>query len=422
MARAVEGMAAGKRLIWTAPTFNQVRIGWDEVEKAVGHVSAFKSHIQRMMWFSPETGGSIIFRSLDNPDNARGYTADGVIIDEAGDVKQDAWYQVLRPMLIDTGGWLWGIGTPKGRNWFWREFIAAQGREDSISWQIPTVGAYIDNNGNLVRDPNPLENPDIPFEEIEHIFNTTPLDSFKQEILAEFLENEGSVFRNILANINAPETLPEAHKDHRVIMGVDWGKQNDFTAVSVGCRNCQHELELVRFNKIGYGHQRNRIKALHEKWGVSSIQAEANAMGLPNIDALRKDGLPVVKFDTTSKSKKELIEKMELSFDKAAFQFLSINVANMELEAYERKLSAAGMVRYSAPHGLNDDTVIARALMLRGLGSLTLPKSQPTRKSLWSSAATSFKEKSKWSSFRVPANFTKSSSRNVSDWEINSGT
>ncbi len=49
-----------------------------------------------------------------------GETADGVIIDECADVVEPAWYEVLRPMLVDTGGWLWAIGTPKGRNWSWR--------------------------------------------------------------------------------------------------------------------------------------------------------------------------------------------------------------------------------------------------------------------------------------------------------------
>lgn len=419
MAIAVEALAQGKRVIWTAPTFNQVRIGWDEVERAIGHVKGFRSHVQRMIWYSPATGGQIIFRSLDNPDNARGYTADGVIIDEAGDVKPDAWYQVLRPMLIDTNGWLWAIGTPKGRNWFWREFVAAGSRKDSMSWQIPTVGAYIDENGYLVRKPNPLENPDIPFDEILHIFNTTPLDSFKQEILAEFLENEGSVFRNIGANINAPETSPGEHKDHRVVMGIDWGKQNDFTALSVGCRQCQHELAIMRFNKIDYNHQRDRIKALAEKWGVSHIQAEANAMGTPNIDALRKDGLPVVAFDTSSKSKKQIIEKMELSFDKAAFQFISMPVATMELEAYERTISpVSGLTRYSAPTGLNDDTIIARALMLKGIGTLALPVQQQTQKSLWGGQMPK-KEFSKWGEFKAPADYTGvAGRRNVTDWEI----
>lgn len=102
--------------IWGAPTYDQVRIGYGEVKRALGYLGEY--NITRMTVDIPRTGGTIIFRSLDNPDNVRGYTADGVVMDEAAFIKDAAWNEVLRPMLIDTGGWAWGIGTPKGSNWF----------------------------------------------------------------------------------------------------------------------------------------------------------------------------------------------------------------------------------------------------------------------------------------------------------------
>src|SRR3989304_3259085 len=122
---AVEESMLGKQIVWGAPTFDQVRIGWNETHKATAGMYSFSQ--QRMTAESP-TGGKIVYRPRDDPDNARGHTADGVIIDEVGDVKQQAWYEVLRPMLIDTGGWAWAIGTPKGRNWFWRGGLAGTDR------------------------------------------------------------------------------------------------------------------------------------------------------------------------------------------------------------------------------------------------------------------------------------------------------
>jgi hypothetical protein len=56
----------------------------------------------------PSSGGQVIFRSLDSPDNVRGFSANGPAIDEVGYVKPAGWCEVLRPMLIDTGGWFWG--------------------------------------------------------------------------------------------------------------------------------------------------------------------------------------------------------------------------------------------------------------------------------------------------------------------------
>jgi len=351
----------GAFIVWGAPTFDQVRIGWAEARRAAPDAE-FK--LSTMTATFP-SGGMIVYRSLDDPDNARGHTADGVVIDEAGDVAERAWYEVLRPMLIDTNGWAWAIGTPKGRNWFWREYVAAGDRDDSMRWQIPTKGCKI-VDGGLVRVPHSYENPDIPWSEIQQIFSTSPIDTFRQEIMAEFLEGTGVVFRNIAACLHNERTVVGHHRAHRVVMGVDWGKQADYTSLSVVCADCGLELALDRFNQIDYAFQRERLKALADHWRVDDILAEANAMGTPIIEQLQRDGLPVRPFMTTATSKPPLIESLALTFEREEVQWLDDPIATMELEAYERIVSqATGRSSYSAPKGLHDDTVIARALANR---------------------------------------------------------
>ncbi len=356
MAIAVEKALEGQSLMWGAPTFDQVRVGWDETRHAAGGIATFTQ--QRMEAVFP-TGGVIRYRSLDNPDNARGHTADGIVIDECADVDERAWYEVLRPMLIDTGGWAWLIGTPKGRNWFWREHVAARDRSDSAAWQVPTVGCAI-RDGQLVRIPHPMENPYVPFAEIEHLWATTPERVFRQEILAEFIEGEGAVFRNITACLGAPGG---DHTGHRIVAGVDWGKHNDFTAISVFCTDCRREVAHDRFNQIDYAFQRQRLAVLCERWHVGLIEAESNAMGEPVIEQLQRDGLPVRPFQTTGITKPPLIEGLALAFERQQATWLDDPVWTAELEAYERTVSTTtGRSSYSAPPGLHDDTVMARAL------------------------------------------------------------
>ena len=362
IAIAVEQAIAGQHRLWGAPTYDQVRIAWDEARKSAGEVFNFTQ--MRMTAVSP-TGGRIIFRSLDDPDNARGHTVDGVNLDEVGDIKPAAYYEVLRPMLIDTNGDLWGHGTPKGRNWFWKEHKAALDRDDSMCWQVPTVGCEI-VGGRLIRKPHPLENPDVPFEEIQRIFDTTPVDVFRQEILAEFLEHEGAVFRNIQACMNAPTSTPKDHEGHNIVIGVDWGKQADFTAVSVGCATCKCEIDKDRFNQIDYVFQRRRLDGIAKKWGAGRILAESNAMGEPIIEELQRSGLPVRGFQTTASTKPPLIENLALALEREEWQFLDDPIWTGEMEAYERRVSpVTGRSQYSAPDGMHDDTVIARALMLQ---------------------------------------------------------
>src|SRR5262245_11819224 len=199
VAIAVEAAAASKRVLWAAPVYDQVRIAWNETLYAAQDNASFN---QGTMTATFPRGGLILFRSLDDPDNARGHTADGVIIDECGSVKAEAWQEVLRPMLMDTNGWAWGVGTPRGRNWFWREWLSAQARPDSAAWQIPTVGVAFTESG-IAYAPHPLENPQIPFSEITQLYHTLSEPVFRQEILAEFLEAEGLVFRKILESATA---------------------------------------------------------------------------------------------------------------------------------------------------------------------------------------------------------------------------
>lgn len=366
MSIAVEEASAGKRVFWGAPTFDQVRIGWDETGRACGGIAKFN---QTLMSAAFPSGGKIIYRSLDDPDNARGHTADGIVIDEVQDVKPAAWYEVLQPMLVDTHGWAWFIGTPSGRNWFFTEHVAAHDRPDSRAWQVPTLGVEI-QNGELIRKPHPLENPNISFEEIKRIWATTPSKTFEEEILAIFKEGEGAVFRNIAACMHAPRTTPEEHVNHRIVMGVDWAKSQDYTCLSVVCSTCKAEVEHDRFNTIDYVIQRGRLAALATKWKVGEILAETNSIGTPNLEMLRRDDSLAVErilgFDTTAVSKPPLIENLVLAFERAECQWLPDAIWQNELEAYEMKTSAnTGRPTYSAPEGVHDDCVMAMALAWR---------------------------------------------------------
>lgn len=73
--------------------------------------------------------------------------------------------------------------------------------------------------------------------------------------------------------------------------------------------------------------------------------------------------MPVRPFQTTATSKPPLIESLALAFEREELQWLADPVWTGELEAYERKVSpVTGRSQYSAPEGMHDDTVMARAL------------------------------------------------------------
>lgn len=359
---AIERAVRGDLIFWGAPTYDQARIGWDEMEHACGDEAEFR--LTRMQIDFPSRG-RITFRSLDDPKNARGHTAHGLILEEAGYIPESAYYDVLRPMISDCQGWELMIGTPFGRNWFWREWMAAKDYEDSQAWQIPTLGVAI-RDGILVREPHPLENPHFAFSEAERMYETMPELTFRQEFLAEPMDDAGLVFRNIAAVSTGKRQGPI--EGHSYVFGVDWAKAHDWTVISVFDVTAIRQVCLDRFNKIDYHFQLGRLEARVEEYHPDSIVAEANAMGEPLVEQLRRKGLPVRGFTTTSASKTQVIEALALAIERGEITLLNDETQKAELMAFGMRRLPGGSFRYEAPSGMHDDTVIATALAWHGIG------------------------------------------------------
>lgn len=81
-------------------------------------------------------GASITIYGADNPDAFRGLYFDGVVIDEYGDCKPNLWREVIVPSLLDRNGWATFIGTPKGKNHFYKVFQRSQSEKGWYSLKL----------------------------------------------------------------------------------------------------------------------------------------------------------------------------------------------------------------------------------------------------------------------------------------------
>ena len=361
MAIAVENAVRGKAIIWGAPTYDQVRIGFEETQKAAVGIAEFNQ--SRMEAIFPN-GGKVIYRSLDKANNVRGHTADGVVMDEAAYVDKEAWNKVLRPMLIDTGGWSWAIGSPNGRNWYWEEHVKAADDPDSMAWQVPTLGVRITDDG-LVREPHPYENPDIPFSEIEKLFQSSPRKEFEQEILGQFVDLSGGVFRRVQeAAVLSPK---EPDSTRQFVAGVDVAASVDYTVVTVMDAESKEMVYMDRFNRVDYPVLINRLAAIYSRYHLTSMVVESNSIGRPVIDELVSRGLNIVPFTTTSATKQGIIQSLQSAFENGQIRVLDEPVLIGELLSFESKRNASGSFSYSAPDGMHDDCVMSLAIAWSGM-------------------------------------------------------
>jgi len=349
---AADGAMAGRRVLEAGPTADQTDPFWERVN------NYFADPIARGVIYRNKTlrllelpnGGRIRCKTAHDADTLRGDYADLLILDEFADMNPNAWDEVGAPMLLDNNGDAVFIGTPMRKNHFYQMYLRAVS-DETKRWQQWHFTSF--------------DNPHLSKEALDEIIVDMTDEAYKQEIMAIFLDNEGIVFRNIMACMGAGNSTPEEHRGHYIIAGVDWGKQQDYTTISIGCDDCHKEIARDRFNKIDWTFQYKRLTELMREWSVDLACIEHNSIGDPGFEALQRAGLPVIAFDTTPSSKPPLIENMALAFERAEWQFQNDPIWTGELEAYERKVSTiTGRSQYSAPEGMHDDTVIARALML----------------------------------------------------------
>ncbi len=190
---------------------------------------------------------------------------------------------------------------------------------------------------------------------------------FAQEILAQFLDDAGGVFRGVLACATLEKT-PDPDPSHTYVIGCDWGKSNDYTVFAVVDVTARTLVALDRSNRVDYTVQRGRLQALSEHWKPASVIAESNSMGQPIIEALARSGLPVRSFTTTNASKAVIIEALALAFERKDITILNTPVLTAELQAYEAQKLPSGLTRYSAPEGMHDDCVMGLALAWSTMG------------------------------------------------------
>lgn len=345
----------GHQVAYFAPTYRMVGEVWRMLKRLNKPQTAIRNEHEHRIELYNE--GSVECWSLKAADTARGRSYDFIVIDEAAQFADldDVWNAALRPLLTDRAGGALFASTPRGRNVFYQLYLQGMdsNHPDWASFHAPTSA-----------------NPHIPPDEIASAQTTMPHRLFAQEYLAEFLADSSTVFRGVLSVATlAPASPADFPPDTRFVAGIDWGRADDFTAISIINADTAQEVALDRFNAVGWEVQRGRIKQLCDAWGVAHILAEANSIGEPNIQALQAEGLPIIGFTTTSKSKAPLIEAFALAIERGRVALLDDPVATGELLAYQTERLRGGGWRYSAPRGGHDDTVIARALAWEAHGA-----------------------------------------------------
>ena len=109
------------RYSYIAPTFTQAKdVAWSYVKHYCQVIPGIKSSESELFVEFPHNGARFKLYGADNYDRMRGTYNDDVTIDEPAQMDPRAWPEVIRPTLSDYNGGATFIGTPAGRDWFYK--------------------------------------------------------------------------------------------------------------------------------------------------------------------------------------------------------------------------------------------------------------------------------------------------------------
>lgn len=119
------------RFAYMAPTYTQAKdVCWLYLKRFTSDIPGVEQRESDLTVNFPN-GARVRLYGAEHYDRLRGTFADGMILDEYADIPPRAWPEVLRPSLADRRGWAVFIGTPRGRNDFWRVHQYAEANPDT---------------------------------------------------------------------------------------------------------------------------------------------------------------------------------------------------------------------------------------------------------------------------------------------------
>lgn len=351
----------GAKCAWVVPIYKNARPLWKMVMNAC--LPAIQRGLvrvsqQEMTVTFPDTGGFLGIYTATNENSIRGEAFHVVVVDEAALVAESTWTDVLQPTLADYNGKGFLISTPRGRgSWFYREWNRGRDLEGK-----PAEEGY--KAFQAPSSDNPNENIKKAAEKAKGRVSDR---TYRQEWLAEFVEDGGAVFQHVRKQAVA-QTQMYPTQGHSYMIGCDWGRIDDWSVFAVYDITSGELVNLRRYRALNYVEQQiPKLRTLIDTFKPLGIVGETNGVGRPLVDYLQSLALPVIEFTMSLTTKNSLVELIAVGLETGTLRIINDPVLIDELESFEIHKLPSGRVTYRAPQGQHDDTVIALGLALWGV-------------------------------------------------------
>jgi hypothetical protein len=292
-----------------------------------------------------KNGSEILFKSAEQKDNLRGFTATNIlVIDEAAYIS-DEIYEIVYPMTDANAAPILYISTPLFEDGeFYKVFTNPTSSPNffAFDWTEYDTSKF------------------LPPEQLEYYRKTMSEINFKKDYLGEFITEGSQLLKNISQIIN--DDIKD--NDYRYV-GIDWGsgKEGDYTAVVFMSEqgNVTHHICI---NDKTPTEQIDIISSEINKRNVKVVQVEENSIGTVYADLLKKKlstGIKLKRFTTTNESKRKIIDQLIEAVNTEKIQIPNDKEMIKQLQHYSITKTKNGYTYNGI--GAHDDYCIALALV-----------------------------------------------------------
>jgi phage terminase large subunit-like protein len=281
-----------KDVFYVGPTFQQSKdIMWGML-KDLGK-DVIKAAHENTAVLTLINDRKIYLKGSDRPDTLRGVGLQYVVLDEYASMKPEVWEMILRPTLADVKGGALFIGTPAGKNHFYKLFMEASEEEDDWeSFQYQSTD-------------NPLLDP----KEIAAAKSTMSTQAFRQEFEATFETFSGGIFKEKwITYVEDDKDFKEGTIGHYVISVDPAGFEQ--AVKDRGLKSSKLDETAISVVKI-VGDEWLVKDIYHGRWGIketanrilnAAVDVEATTVGI-EAGALKNAIMPYLEDEMRTKGR-----------------------------------------------------------------------------------------------------------------------
>jgi len=194
------------RAAYLAPYYAQAKdVVWNYLKHYTASIPGVMTNESELRVDLPN-GGRVRLYGADNYDRLRGIYLDDVVLDEYADMDPRAWSQVIRPALADREGRALFIGTPKGRNAFWKLYDEAQADPEWFSMRLRASETGI-----------------LPQAELDKMRATMSEDEYARELETSFeAAIEGAYYARVLTDAETEKRIGNVPHDPGIEVHAAW--------------------------------------------------------------------------------------------------------------------------------------------------------------------------------------------------------